>query len=358
VCGRFPDSPKKMNDTKEYSSVRLAEVDIMRALAISAVVLTHSVDPLQKAFGAVPAWWWWTAVTYLSVTRFCVPLFFMLSGYTLLGKDEPLPVFYKKRAVKILGPYLAWSIFYFALRFTIGEKTLTFSGIVKELATGTAYFHLWFIYAIAGIYVVTPFVRRAVRRTWSAGALTLALLLYTAVVWAYGPPPYAPLFTKYLGYFVFGFYVRSWKQSRLCIIAAVCMILAGAAFGVYYTYLLTSAYGAYNGHIFDYTSPFVIMLSAGVFLLMRNLDYGRIKQHIPRFVFQISIASYGTYLMHPVILSVLQHNPHGLAGYGLGLDTLLAYPVFSIPVAAALAIAVCTSAVLAMRRIPIFCYIV
>ncbi|HCI5633973.1 TPA: acyltransferase family protein, partial [Klebsiella variicola subsp. variicola] len=55
---------------------------------------------------------WWAGNIYDSVTRWCVPLFVMISGYFLLNKDEPTSVFFKKRLNKILIPLIFWSVFF------------------------------------------------------------------------------------------------------------------------------------------------------------------------------------------------------------------------------------------------------
>src|SRR3546814_10576210 len=55
---------------------------------------------------------WWASNFYDSLTRSCVPVFLMISGVLLLGKQETLAVFFRKRFARILPPLLFWSLFY------------------------------------------------------------------------------------------------------------------------------------------------------------------------------------------------------------------------------------------------------
>ncbi|MGH8822038.1 MAG: acyltransferase family protein, partial [Rhodoferax sp.] len=55
---------------------------------------------------------WWAGNVYDSLTRSSVPLFFMVSGATLLPKQEPIRAFFAKRFIRIVPPLLFWSIFY------------------------------------------------------------------------------------------------------------------------------------------------------------------------------------------------------------------------------------------------------
>jgi surface polysaccharide O-acyltransferase-like enzyme len=67
---------------------------------------------------------------YYAFSRIAVPLFFLLSGYLLLQKEEPLGVFFKKRAWKVFLPFIAWSLIY----MWQGNQFATYgsSGIVSK----------------------------------------------------------------------------------------------------------------------------------------------------------------------------------------------------------------------------------
>src|SRR3546814_17201773 len=65
---------------------------------------------------------WWASNFYDSLARSCVPLFLMITGVLLLGKQESLPAFLSKRFARILPPLLFWSLFYMTWNTLKGEQ--------------------------------------------------------------------------------------------------------------------------------------------------------------------------------------------------------------------------------------------
>ena len=72
-------------------------MDFVRFLGAFLVVLAHI-----EAWGAGPQW---AHSFYYTISRNGVPLFFLISGYLLLSKQEDLPTFFKKRAARIVIPF-------------------------------------------------------------------------------------------------------------------------------------------------------------------------------------------------------------------------------------------------------------
>lgn len=108
--------------------------------------------------------------------RMCLPLFFILSGSLLLNKDySSLREYYGRRFMSVIIPFWIYSMGYSI--FTLPDISIkgSFSGvgilkIIKSipsafLATLSSkqYFHLWFMYALIGIYIVIPFIRIMLR---------------------------------------------------------------------------------------------------------------------------------------------------------------------------------------------------
>ena len=82
---------------------RILSFDMIRTIAIMMVVAIHSQSPLNSAFDSEgdllgPAHW---AKAFWHIIYTAVPLFVMLSGALLLGKDESILLFLKKRLYRI-----------------------------------------------------------------------------------------------------------------------------------------------------------------------------------------------------------------------------------------------------------------
>src|SRR3546814_9638813 len=137
-----------------------AAMDTARIGACFMVVVLHVA---AMNFGVFDNQWW-ASNFYDSLTRSCVPVFLMISGVLLLGKQETLAVFFRKRFSRILPPLLFWSLFYMSWNTWRGEDYGAWLGWLRQLASGPVPFHLWYLYAIVGIYLFVPFLRRI----WSA----------------------------------------------------------------------------------------------------------------------------------------------------------------------------------------------
>src|SRR3546814_13654277 len=79
---------------------------------------------------------WWASNFDDSLTRSCVPVFLMISGVLLLGKQETLAVFFRKRFARILPPLLFWSLFYMSWNTWRGEDYGAWLGRSEERRVG------------------------------------------------------------------------------------------------------------------------------------------------------------------------------------------------------------------------------
>ena len=137
-------------------------IDYVRVVALCCVILLHTSTPLLEKYRELPAMDWMVANIYQSSVRACVPLFFMISGYLLLPKDEPIETFFKKRVNKVLVPLVAWTFFFMLWRaFFEGSLQLSFRWLLRATIS-PVYYHLWFMYAIIGLYLCIPILRPAV----------------------------------------------------------------------------------------------------------------------------------------------------------------------------------------------------
>lgn len=137
---------------KHYNS----SVDTLRILAILAVITIHTTTRTLEAgkydLGKFP-------FTYLfhELASFAVPLFFLISGFVLeLTYKETLDykTYIKKRASRIVLPFLFWSIFYY-LMFPMTQIPNT--SFLHILVSGSASYQLYFIPTIIIFYSLFPF---------------------------------------------------------------------------------------------------------------------------------------------------------------------------------------------------------
>jgi surface polysaccharide O-acyltransferase-like enzyme len=155
-------------------------MDAARVVACFMVVLLHVAALNFHVFDDQ----WWASNFYDSLTRSCVPLFLMITGVLMLGKDESLPDFFRKRFIRVLPPLLFWSLFYMAWNTWHGDREYgPWYGWLRELLNGPVTFHLWYLYAIVGIYLFVPFLRKIWNATGQAERKTYLAIWALASCW-------------------------------------------------------------------------------------------------------------------------------------------------------------------------------
>ena len=110
-------------------------LDLIRTMAIFFVVLIHSMGllngtPETKSILVIKG--------FYSLIHVGVHLFVMLSGALLLGKEEPLNLFFKKRFHRVLIPFFSWSIIVSTIHFfQNGGRNLLNWSLIFNLGMGS-----------------------------------------------------------------------------------------------------------------------------------------------------------------------------------------------------------------------------
>ena len=139
---------------------RVISYDIIRSVAIFFVICIHSLGlvndalPMEISIGQAHV-----TNALMGIVYSGVPLFVMLSGALLLGKEEPLGTFFQRRLARVLMPFLLWSFFVYAILYwQKGERSIigcVCSYATKSLTEGV-YGIYWYIYMLLGLYAITP----------------------------------------------------------------------------------------------------------------------------------------------------------------------------------------------------------
>ena len=160
--------------------------ELLRILAILMVLFQHS-----KTGGSLLFLTTSNNAEYavsLLLELFCkaaVPLFFMISGAFLLGKEESYRDLFRKRILRMTVVLVGTSLVYYVMiGLTVPGKSLGLHSVPDFLRN---LFHepitapLWFLYAYIAVLLVLPFLRKMVRSMENRDYMVL-LLLHLAVV--------------------------------------------------------------------------------------------------------------------------------------------------------------------------------
>lgn len=287
-------------------------MDLLRCGALYLVVLLHCISGTLANPGLAGTAVWWICDILNSAARMGVPLFFMLSGALLLSDErtlDPLP-FYRKRLRRILPLFLCWDLLYFLENAYLQGAPLSARQFLVELLTlrGSKY-HLWFVYKIASIYLLLPFLKRIVdhcrrRDVW----LLLGVLLLPSSVFpllSLLPGVEIDLFGSLIDGRV-GFFLLGWllaqeplpKRARRLLYAGGVLAFLLNIFGNFWL----SAPGQVNLWFNDGCALTHFLTSGAVFLLAK--EYARLSPRLGAVCRKLSGLSYSIYLSHVLFLDL------------------------------------------------------
>lgn len=156
-----------------------------------------------------------------------VPLFVLLSGALLLGKQDSPYVFLKKRMGRVLGPFLAWSLILYGIYWIIepthyeaASASHPFHSFLKILCFEGIHGVYWYVYLILGLYLIAPILQRFSQVANEQDMFYACMLVACIVVMDTFLPDF--LVTKrmvnnnitYVGYFLTGFYTKKYLIQK------------------------------------------------------------------------------------------------------------------------------------------------
>lgn len=331
-------------------------IDWLRAMAAFAVVVIHVTAPLYAQIATLRRADWWIANVANCAARFAVPLFVMLAGALLLGRNEDAAAFYAKRAARLLPAFIFWSVFYLLFAWATGGDGLDMRErfVHAVLVTGATYYHLWYLPMFFGLMLVHPFInawlvgRRPGRADLIAFFAVVALFaaLHQAAELSEAIKglrlEWAGAFAWFVGCYVAGYVLETHLDRRWPNLLLIGVFLAVAAAGALGNFALVMATGlVQRQYLLPDSGVAVLAMTAALFCLVRQ-NAARLPQS--RFVAAAAEASFGIYLIHPVFLYVLDH----------ALPLPERATAWYMPLAATGVFLASLGTIAALRRIPLF----
>ena len=287
--------------------------DNLRVVATIAVIGIH-VSSNYSTSGNISAYDFWVGNIFNSLSRFAVPVFVMLSGALLLSKDYGISIFLKKRLVRLILPFIFWSLIYIA-NSLINDYEAGLRPGCWELARNVfvqfrdgSSIHLWYIYMIIGLYLFIPIISKWVRNAtekelfYFLGIWLVVMILDEPFIDKIKPEIDMRYFGGYLGYLVLGHYfkIKTFKNQYWLalgsIVTGLSITILGTFLGHYYT-------GQYISTFYEPLSPNILLIAVGLFMLFKNKDISFMPLVSLRDF--ISKYSYGIFLVHILVMSKL-----------------------------------------------------
>lgn len=379
------------------SNKRIVWLDWLRVAACFMVMVVHSTEPFYLGGNGslilTKADAFWSAF-FDSFVRACVPLFIVTSSYLQFPLHYSTGDFLRKRAMRILIPFLLWSLIY---AFVWGNPVSNLKDLMLNFNYAAG--HLWFVYMLAGLYLIMPLLSAwAEKVSKKELQVYLGIWLFTTLIplirdWAtdaemmitYGPTgiPRQALFplwgeaswntygmfyyiSGFIGYLFLGLYFRKFVSGltwRKTLAVSLPCWFGGFAivFGGYLRRVFETSGGNFPAEGLVNTAVYwettwcndtigVALMTIGTILIFRKFNCsGNFYQKVLK---PVSEASYGIYLAHLLILVPISGAIRGWLGSGdTGLLGFWTTPVEII--LSAVSAFICTAVLsLAVRNIP------
>ena len=297
--------------TNGLSGPRKQFLDVLRVLATCAVVLMHVLTGATDVTDAsiVPEYRS-LLLSVMDLVTWCVPIFLLISGYLFLNPERILtyPVMIKKYCRRIALAILLFGVPYAASELVVAERTFRIRMIpeaLKMTLMGHTWSHMWYLYPILFLYLITPLLKKVLRvlPVWGVAAVMAVIFLGSSVapflnkVLDVNSIPVLPDGGVYFLYYLCGYFfaVREVcvdKGRNVWLTAAVAVLALGM--------ILSRTLAGFSIQM-AYNYPFTVLLAVLLFAAGWN---GSIKKH--RIPWQEAGAlSFAVYLVHPVYVNLL-----------------------------------------------------
>ena len=335
-------------------------LDWLRVTACFLVMATHSCEPFylggEGSLILTRSDALWVSVLNV-IPRAAIALFIFTSSYLQFPLHYPTGEFFRRRAVRILIPFVFWSIVY---ALVWGEPVQNFKDLLLNFNYAAG--HLWFVYMLIGVYLIMPLLSPWAEKVGKRELqIYLCIWLFTTLIplirqWVGGPAPvvYGPsgipnaakyplwgeaswntygLFyylSGFIGYLLLGLYFRkfveriSWGKTLAIAIPAflVGFFICSGGF-LHHVWLDSKNYFPVEGPVGMaalWEGPWlndtfgVALMTLGWILVFRKIETG--GRFYEKVLLPVSKASYGMYLSHMLLLGIISAWLRSALGIG------------------------------------------
>lgn len=297
------------------SQKRVAYFDLLNIFAALSVVFLHANGAVHTFSNTLA---WKQALGIEVICYWAVPVFFMLSGANLMNYRQrySTALFFKKRLIKIIIPFIVWTLFY-AVLFRVNPFKTGLRDFFSRCFNTGILSTFWFFIPLLAIYLAMPILsllkdnRRILWYMFGVSFCLISLLpslfTYLGLAWNYALAPI--MSSGYLIYAILGYLLATAEVSKGRRIAIYVLAVFSLLLRYFATLLLSQRDGTLNRLFFDYLQYHTVFLAAGVFLLFKHskvIDRLSKNDRFIRIIKTLSGLSFGVYLIHQAVIIFLQ----------------------------------------------------
>lgn len=291
-------------------------IDVLRVAACFLVIVNHTNSWIFTTTVPTPCPTWYASLTYFFISKIAVPIFIMISGYTLLDRIDS----YKKVGQRVIRMVLAlyiFSLLYYLGQWQLGDRV--YIGVGDFLLSVFQYSQtnaFWYMYMYIGLLIMLPFLQKMVANLSKLDVqIFICLCLLITGIWpivehwfpmlTYSRMVDFALFDSFVGILMIGFYMKKYvTPSKKKLIASIITFVACVAFNVIMTRREYDITGGQNYLFYDDRVYLPIVLASASFFYM--VSHLRVEGRFAKVMQVLGGCSFGIYLLADFFIGRLQ----------------------------------------------------
>ncbi len=338
-------------------------LDVLRILASFLVIVNHTNSDVFQSV-TPESGTWWLSILWYALCKVAVPVFVMVSGAVLLGREDS----YRKcfgRFGRIVGALLVFSYLYFVhgawVHYGLWPRALRLDIFLQKVWALEIADSFWYLYYYAGLMLALPLLQRLScamkgRDAWYLIGLSLGLgagwPLLAHFVPALALPKYfdVPLFSTTVGLFFAGWQLRKCAKpmhTMPWLMGLIASVLLSAVL-LHAEFVRMEGAGKYWAFMDDRVQSSLLVVTGAVscFLLIRSLFDRALSEKMQRIWTELGGCAFGVYLLQQWIIEQTE--------FRLFIPLCSRMPAFPALLVWEIAVfAIAVMAAMIMRRIPL-----
>lgn len=304
-----------------FETKRQTEFDILRLLAILAVITMHAGGNRYLSSNFNPR----HHSMFVASIVWCVPVFFLISGRFFLDPQRSVATetIWKKYIRRIATVFVVWSSVYTIYYVKSGAYDgLNIWGILTQWIEGP--YHFWYLYAIIGLYALTPILRKITENEkttlyflalFAAANIIKEYLVYLPGLGGIINGVYDKLWlgsiAGYVGYYVLGYCVFHYRDAisrRFELVIYIIGVLSLAATILLEGQITPELQKA--DFVKQYLKPNVILFSTAIYVFfVKRVSQISFSAMSVKIWGKLTELSFGVYILHALVNEVLALIP-------------------------------------------------
>lgn len=340
--------------------------DVLRIASTLAVITIHTACILWKDMS--PQTFEWQVLNfYNSISRWCVPVFVMISGIFFLDPEKNIDarLIWKKYIPRMVLAIAVFTLLYripglvdSIINENLPPKKIAYlaARMFAMMIFDNGWYHLWYLYMIIGLYMLVPLFRIMVRNATKKDLEYFLLIVFifssllqqaSSVLVSFNEhlKIYLTHFTAfgYGGYLVAGYYFSRYGLSK----RNETVLLVLGILSLVFTIVAQSVFCIFTGEnkemFFGYFAPNVMVSAFFVFVFARKLFGSRdLSEKSSGMICGIARCTFGIYLLHDFCIQVFEY---------LGFTCVSINPILAVPLRVLASFLICLVLVLAWKKV-------